>query len=187
MAAALAAVWRAFGEVPAALAFTFLSLSFFARFDYIGGSLLRWDWIAMLLIGVARASPAARAGWPDFCCGYAALARLFPTLFLVPLAVKRLQGRWRGQPDATRTRCLGHRDRPAARRRRRAHAYGPARAVSSLSDFVTAIGVHQQGPAVNAVGLRLGASSSTARRGRVNLDGTVSVSPYAAFAACPAA
>src|SRR5207248_587412 len=51
MAIAFWAVRRAFGGLAASLAFAFLALSFFARFDFIGGSPLRWDWTAALLIG----------------------------------------------------------------------------------------------------------------------------------------
>ena len=183
MAAALAAVWRAFGEIPAALAFTFLSLSFFARFDYIGGSILRWDWIAMLLIGVAAfARGSGRVA--GLCFGYAALARLFPLLFLVPLAVKWLQGRWRGQPDATLTRCLA--TATALMLAVGAVLTLAGEPFSSLSDYVIKIGVHQQNPAVNAVGLGSLIIFNSAPW-TVNLDGTVSVSQYAAFAARPAA
>lgn len=182
MAAALAAVWRAFGEIPAALAFTFLSLSFFARFDYIGGSILRWDWIAMLLIGVA-AFARGSGRLAGLCFGYAALARLFPILFLVPLAVKWLQGRWRGQPDVTVSRCL-------ATATALMLAVGVVLTLagerfSSLSDFVTKIGVHQQNPAINAVGLGSLIVFNSAPWS-VNLDGTAVVSQYAAFEARPA-
>ena len=182
MAGALYAVWRAFGEIPAALSFAFLSLSFFARFDYIGGSILRWDWVALLLIGVAAFARGAgiTAG---LCFGYAALARLFPLLFLVPLAVKWLQGRWRRQPDPTLTRCLASAT---------ALLLGVGIALtlvgepfSGAGDFVTKIGVHQQNPAINAVGLGSLIIYNTAPWG-VNRDGTTYVSQYAAFAARPA-
>ena len=101
----LLAMWRAFGFLPAALAFSFLTLSFFARFDYIGGSILRWDWVAALLIGVAafarNAGPAS-----GLLFGYAALARLFPALLLLPLAVKWVQGRVSGRKDPALDRGL---------------------------------------------------------------------------------
>jgi len=56
------AVRRAFGGLAATLALAFLALSFFARFDFIGGSPLRWDWICALLLGaaaLARRAPVA--------------------------------------------------------------------------------------------------------------------------------
>ena len=88
-------VRRAFGMLAATLAFAFLALSFFARFDFIGGSPLRWDWIVALLVGVAAltrgAGVAAGVG-----VGYAILARLFPAMFLVPLGLVWLHGRLTG-------------------------------------------------------------------------------------------
>jgi hypothetical protein len=105
LVAALAAAWRAFGMVPAALAFASLLLSFFARFDFIGGSLLRWDWAVALLLGACALARGAGTA-AGLCLGYAALARLFPALFLVPLAVKWLQARLTGRRDARLGRCL---------------------------------------------------------------------------------
>lgn len=105
VALALAVVWRTFGALPAALAFAFFWLSFFARFDFIGGSLLRWDWIVALLLAVAalaRDRPVA-AG---LALAYAALARLFPLVFLLPLIVKWLQARRRGERAPALGCCL---------------------------------------------------------------------------------
>ena len=84
---ALVAVWWAFGPIPAAVAFASLWLSFFARFDFIGGSLVRWDWIAALLLGVAALARGAGVT-AGVCLAYAALARIFPVLFLLPLVIK---------------------------------------------------------------------------------------------------
>ena len=99
------AVRRAFGGLAATLALAFLALSFFARFDFIGGSPLRWDWTCALLLGAAalarRAPVAAGLG-----LGYAVLARIFPALFLLPLAVKWVQARRTGARDPGLTRCL---------------------------------------------------------------------------------
>ena len=92
LAGAFWAVRRAFGPVPAAVAGAFLSLSFFGRFDFIGGSLLRWDWIAAILAGVAAFARGA-GGVAGALFGYAVLARVFPALFLLPLAVKWHQHR----------------------------------------------------------------------------------------------
>jgi len=98
-------VWWAFGAIPAALAFAFLALSFFGRFDLIGGSILRWDWMAALLVGVAAfARGFGRTAGILFA--YATLARIFPGVFLVPLAIKWLQERRAGTSDQTLTRCL---------------------------------------------------------------------------------
>jgi hypothetical protein len=99
------AVRRAFGEIPAALAFAFFFLSFFARFDFIGGSILRWDWIVAVLVGLAAFARGSGlvAG---LCLGYAVLARLFPILFLVPLGMKWVQARLRRSGHETLATCL---------------------------------------------------------------------------------
>src|SRR5439155_1199658 len=83
---------RALGGLAAALAFAYLALSFFARFDFIGGSPLRWDWIAALLLGAAALARGAGAA-AGLGFGYAVLARVFPVLFLVPLGLKWMQAR----------------------------------------------------------------------------------------------
>ena len=99
------AVGRAFGQLAATLTFAFLALSFFARFDFIGGSPLRWDWIAALLVGAAALARGAGTG-AGLAFGYAALARIFPALFLVPLVVSWTRARVAGAREATVTRCL---------------------------------------------------------------------------------
>src|SRR5262249_9176408 len=84
----LVAFWvvrRAFGGLAASLTFAFFALSFFARFDFIGGSPLRWDWIVGVLLGLAALSRGSGAA-AGLGFGYAALPRIFPALFLVPLA-----------------------------------------------------------------------------------------------------
>jgi hypothetical protein len=105
VAAAFMAVRWGFGDLPAALAGAFFFLSSLARFDFIGGSILRWDWIAAMLAGLslfARGRGAAAGA----LLGYAVLARLFPVLFLLPLGVKWLQGRLGGPRDPRPFRAL---------------------------------------------------------------------------------
>jgi hypothetical protein len=99
------AVRRAFGEIPAALTFAFFFLSFFARFDFIGGSILRWDWIVAVLIGLAAFARGSGVV-AGLCLGYAVLARLFPILFLVPLGMKWVQARLRRRGHETLATCL---------------------------------------------------------------------------------
>ena len=106
VAAALWAAARAFGAPAGAFAAAFVLLSFFGRFDFIGGSLLRWDWIAALVGGVAAYARGA-GGTAGVLLAYAVAARLFPALFLVPLAIKWIQQRRAGSPDRTLERCLG--------------------------------------------------------------------------------
>jgi hypothetical protein len=150
MLAAFLAVRRAFGDFPAALSFAFFTLNFFARFDFIGGSLLRWDWIAAVLLGVSALARGAGAT-AGVCLGYAVLARIFPVLFLVPLGVKWLQS-WLGRrPSVTVARCVamagvvivvaavGLAGVPAAR--------------DLGTEFAAKIRVHNQGVYTNHVGL----------------------------------
>jgi hypothetical protein len=147
---AFAVAWRAFGAVPSTLALAFFALSFFARFDWIGGSLLRWDWIAALLLGAA-AFARGQGTVAGVCLGYAALARIFPVLFFVPLAIKWLQGRFRKTPDAALGACLWS-------------GLGVVLLVSAgvavsgephthARDFVSKILRHAQDPSINSVGL----------------------------------
>jgi hypothetical protein len=150
MIAAAGAVWRAFGAVPTALTVTFLSLSFFARFDYIGGSLLRWDWVAALLAGTAAlARGFGTTG--GLLLGYAAAARVFPVLFLIPLVVKWAQARLGRRPDPVVTSCL-----------RAAFGLLLVTSVGLIAwtdqrplvlDFLAKIRLHAQDPFVNSVGL----------------------------------
>ena len=179
---AFAAAWRAFGIIPSALGLAVFALSFFARFDWIGGSLLRWDWIAVLLLGAA-AYARGRGTAAGMCLGYAALARVFPALFFVPLAIKWLQGRFRTTPDATVGTCLRSglglmllvSVGVAVSGEERTHAL----------DFLSKMRVHAQDPFINSVGL-----SSVMVFGRAiwnsNPDGTVYVTGAAIAAARPA-
>ncbi len=171
MAVAFAFVWRAFGTVPAALTCAFLALSFFGRFDLIGGSILRWDWMAALLGGLATfALGFGRAAGILFA--YAILARIFPALFLVPLAVKWVQGRRAGTPDRTLSHCL-------------AWAIGIVFAVTVglavaashftvIPEYVAKIQVHNRSASTNRVGLGPVLLASSALW-IVNANGTTSL------------
>lgn len=177
--AALVVIWRTFGALPAALAFASLWLSFFARFDFIGGSLLRWDWIVVLLLAAA-ALARGHGLTAGLCLGYASLARIFPAAFLLPLTVKWLQSR--GQ-DAVLTRAL-------------AGAAGLVLVVGGLllaageervfaREYLAKMRVHNEAPVTNAVGLGSLLVFGTAPW-RYNPDGTVLVTDADAVAARPA-
>ena len=150
MAVAFGFVWRAFGAIPAALTGAFLALSFFGRFDLIGGSILRWDWLAALLVGVAAFTRGfGRTAGVLFA--YAILARIFPAFFLVPLAIKWLQGRLARTSDRTLTHCL-------------VWAIGAVLAVTlglavagvrlpTIPEYIARIHVHSQSTSTNRIGL----------------------------------
>ena len=175
---ALAAVWWAFGPIPAALAFASLWLSFFARFDFIGGSLLRWDWIAALLVGVAALARGAgiTAG---VCLAYAALARIFPILFLLPLAIKLLGRR---SPPAGVLRTLGGATMVIVVVVGLLLAAGEDR--TSAREYLAKIRLHSQDVAANSVGLG-SLLAFHAAPWSLNPDGSVLVVDTAVAAAAP--
>lgn len=173
---------RAFGEVPAALAFAFLLLSFFARFDVIGGSLLRWDWVAAAIIAVAalvRGRGAAAGGW----FAYAIAARVFPLLFLVPLAVRWLYGRVTGSRDATMDRCLAVAAAIMVVITGCLVATHETRTL--LVEYVARIRLHDAVPSINRVGLGTLLATHFAPWGE-GADGVVFVLQRSLMAARPA-
>jgi hypothetical protein len=175
---ALVAVWRAFGPIPTALAFASLWLSFFARFDFIGGSLLRWDWIAALLLGVAALARGAGVT-AGVCLAYAALARIFPILFLLPLAIKMAGRR---PPDAGVVRTLGAAAAVIIVVVGLVAAAGEDR--TSAREYLAKIRLHSQEVAANSVGLG-SLLVFHAAPWTVNPDGSVQVMDAAVAAAAP--
>ena len=179
---AFAVAWQAFGAVPSTLALAFFALSFFARFDWIGGSLLRWDWMAALLLGAA-AYARGQGTVAGVCLGYAALARIFPILFFIPLAIKWLQGRFRKTPDAALGACL--RSGLGLVVLVWAVVAVSGEAHTHARDFVSKIRMHAQDPSINSVGL-----SPVVVFGNVlwrsTPEGTVYVTEAAVAAARPA-
>ncbi len=182
MAAAVGLVWWAFGKIPAALACAFLALSFFARFDFIGGSILRWDWMAALLAGVA-AFARGFGSTAGILFAYAILARIFPAFFLVPLGIKWLQGRRAGTPDQTLTRCLVWAIGVVLAVTLGLSAAGSRFAV--LPEYLAKIQVHNQSASTNRVGLGSFLLSNSALWS-VNPDGTVALDEATLPAARPA-
>jgi hypothetical protein len=90
--AAAFVVSRAFGPFAAAATFSALALNPFSTFDWVGGSILRYDWLAALLMAMAflRLNRPAAAG---ALLAYAALQRVFPVVFLLPVAARWLTDR----------------------------------------------------------------------------------------------
>lgn len=90
LAAAIAATAWAYGETAAAWCALWLLLTYSTRWPYISWGLLRYDWIALLMIGQAL----LRRGWPvvgGILTGFSATQRMFPVLwFFGPFA----QGLW---------------------------------------------------------------------------------------------
>ncbi len=97
-------VYRTLGlEALTASALVF-GLGYCSRYYWIGGAFLRQDWLVALLLAAA-ALRRERWGWAGLALGYAAWVRVFPALFVVPLAVHAL-ARFRSAPPEQRSRQL---------------------------------------------------------------------------------
>jgi hypothetical protein len=171
-----------FGPLPAALAFAFLALNPLARFDFIGGSLLRWDWIAALLVGVA-AFARGMGRTAGVFLGYAILARIFPVLFVLPLAVKWVQGRCKGSADPVVGRTLAATAGVVGVVLAGFLVWPDTRAL--LVDYVPRISRHAQTIAANAVGLTPLIVFNTTTWG-MHADGSMYIPEAVARAARPA-
>ena len=180
LAALVFAAWS-FGATPAMLAFAFLWLSPLARFDFVGGSVLRWDWLAALVIAVA----VFASGWPrtaGVLLGYAALARIFPVIFLAPLALAWLDGRRSGARESRAGRSV------VAALVVLLLAGGMVLAVGEevghLAEYRAKIRLHGEGAFVNSVGLGALIAGVSAPW-TVGADGHAFVSHAALIAARP--
>ena len=89
--ALLLALWGffawAFGWRATCMGLVFWGTNYFAPFTWTGGGILRQDWLAASVIGIAllRKEHPFAAG---FCLSWAALLRIFPALILAALALK---------------------------------------------------------------------------------------------------
>lgn len=180
IAAALALAARALGPLAGGLAAASLLLGFFGRFDYIGGAVLRWDWIAAVIAGVAAFVRGAglTAG---VLLAYAAVARIFPALFLVPLAIKWVQTRRARAPDRTLDRCLAAATLTIATV---AVVVGLAAEPLAVGEFLAKIRLHGDSAFTNHVGLGTWLVFQAAPW-NVYTDGMRSVDPVALAAARP--
>ncbi len=180
IAGALALAARAFGPLAGGLAAASLLLSFFGRFDFIGGSVLRWDWIAALIAGVAALSRGAGTAAGLFFA-YAAAARIFPALLLVPLAIKWLQKRRDRAPDRALDRCLGTAVAAVAL----SVVVVAVAPFLSVEEFVAKIRLHGDSAFTNHIGLGTWLVFQAAPW-NVYVDGMRSVDPVALAASRPA-
>jgi len=80
IALGFAVVWRTRGAVTALLVLALLSVCYPARFVHMGGSFLRFDYVAALLIGLC-AFVSSRPMIAGLLIGYATFVRAFPVLF----------------------------------------------------------------------------------------------------------
>jgi hypothetical protein len=181
IAGALTLAARAFGPLAGTLTAASLLLSFFARFDFIGGSVVRWDWIAAVIAGAAAFARGAGAT-AGALFAYAAIARIFPVLLLVPLVVKWWQARRARTPDRVLARCLVAATLVMATA---AAVVVLAAEPLSVAEFVAKIRRHGDSAFTNHVGLGTWLIFHAAPW-NVFADGMRSVDPVALAAARPA-
>jgi hypothetical protein len=78
-------MWWAFGWRAVAVALLVFATNFPSRWDWIGGSFLRYDWLCWMGVGVCLMKKE-RPFWAGVALAYAALLRIFPGfLFVAPL------------------------------------------------------------------------------------------------------
>ena len=87
MSVAFCMVWWAWDAKTAAIAVLCFCMTFPNRFVHMGGSILRFDYVAMLIIALAlmKKDRFAAAG---VCVAWAAAERVFPAVFAVGLGLK---------------------------------------------------------------------------------------------------
>ena len=78
-------MWWAFGWRAVSVALLVFATNFPSRWDWIGGSFLRYDWLCWMGVGVCLMKKE-RPFWAGVALAYAALLRIFPGfLFVAPL------------------------------------------------------------------------------------------------------
>ena len=96
MAVAFFFLFRAFGLRVLAFAVFLFGLNFTHRYEHMSGSLLRLDWLAMLVTALALLK-MRRGNMAGVLLGWATMLRVFPALFLVGIAVLGLARIYRGE------------------------------------------------------------------------------------------
>jgi hypothetical protein len=107
MALALLTVWGTFGLETALWCAIAFGTSYAGRYHWIGGSFLRCDWLASVMLA-ACCLQARRFAAAGLLLGYATMVRVFPVLFMaLPLALAAWQ--WRGgcKPRWALSLCVG--------------------------------------------------------------------------------
>lgn len=84
-------IWWAFGVEIFAVAASFFATNFPSRYYWNGGAYLRYDYLAMTMIGICLLRKN-KAGWSGALLAYGGALRLFPVMFSVGPA---LQAGWR--------------------------------------------------------------------------------------------
>ncbi len=100
---ALIAIGTVWGRDIALLTGSHFFVIFGATSNWIGGAFGRFPWWVLLLCGICLWA-RHRHFWAGCLLGLAAMLRIFPILFVVPLALKVIRGNRRGRPIARRYR-----------------------------------------------------------------------------------
>jgi hypothetical protein len=87
-------VARGFGLHALLVSLAFYLCTFSGRWPILGQSILRFDWLAALVLA-AVCLKRGRHGWAGACLAYAAQIRVFPAVFFVPYGLHVLRELWR--------------------------------------------------------------------------------------------
>jgi hypothetical protein len=181
LAAMFAVVACSFGWRVACVAGIFLGTNHFANWSWVGGSILRYDWLCAAVVGICllrRARPAAAGGF----LAYAAAVRIFPIALLAALALRagvRRIGAWRFALDPEERRLLA--GALGAALLLFAGATAVAGGVAAWPAFVANSRAHLGTPLNNYAGLRTVLSYDHATREAVVADHTRRGDPYLAW------
>ncbi len=100
------AIGWAFGGWALLLCLVWFTCTFSGRWPILGQSLLRFDWVSALVIGVCMLKRGLH-GWAGGLLTYATLNRVFPGVFGIPYVVDMVKGAWQrkqaGEPLLTHT------------------------------------------------------------------------------------
>lgn len=87
------AIGRVFGIFPLLVALLFYCVTFSGRWPVLGQSILRFDWVAALVLSVCALKSERRA-LAGGLLAYAACSRVFPAIFFFPYVVIFLRDLW---------------------------------------------------------------------------------------------
>ena len=98
-------VVKAFGKDVGLVAFIFFCTNVLARFNFIGGSIFRWDWICAAVVA-ASCIKLKKPWWAGLALAYAILARIFPIFFLFALMLQTLAAWSKKEPITLQVKLL---------------------------------------------------------------------------------
>ncbi len=151
LAGLFAAIGSTFGRRTVLLALIYFSVIFGASFDWTGGALLRYPWLIGVGMGMCFLRRKRYLG-AGAMFAVAAMLRVFPFVFVVPLAVKALAVVWRRRKLPRRYRAFFGGFAGAAAALFLATGMLP-RGFDHWREFAANIALHARSPAANGIGL----------------------------------